>query len=308
MYWTDGAYSVTVNGVPQFQDANPALNIPVGTYWTARWANNVTNELINLVEGAGLTPSETDQTQVLQAIRKVGFVGGSAGYSSSATLTVAHANAIVFFIGASAATFTLPAANAAAAYSAPIVISNQGTASLTIAPASGDAADLLTDVLLPGQVCAVINDGGAAWHYLWNEAKPHQGELYQQTVAQSTTTANNSTYTLVTQSVTFPSYSETDGFVVDGHGWLIGGATAAMQQNFLLHLSDGTTTEDGTNWLIFTNASLSCGVESSFVMPTVYAPGTTVTFTLAVAVAGGGGSSGQMAMNSAHLDLRVRNA
>ncbi|HQT62195.1 hypothetical protein [Acidiphilium sp.] len=138
--------------------------------------------------------------------------------------------------------------------------------------------------------------------------KTLKGALYQKTVAQSTTTANNTTYTLVTQSVTFPSYSLTGGFVVDGHGTLSGSSTAAMQQNFQLSLSDGTTTEDGVNWIIFTNANDACGVESSFVMPTVYAPGTTVTFTLAVAVAGGGAEPGQMAMNSAHLDLRVRNA
>lgn len=72
MYWTDGAYSVLVNGNPQFQDANPALNIPVGTYWTADWANGVTNELINVVQAAGLAPSKTDQTQLLQAIPLLG--------------------------------------------------------------------------------------------------------------------------------------------------------------------------------------------------------------------------------------------
>ncbi|MBS3025572.1 gp53-like domain-containing protein [Acidiphilium multivorum] len=173
MYWTDGAYSVIVNGNPQFQDANPAQGIPIGTFWSAAWANNVTNELINLVQGAGLTPSQTDQTQVFKAVKALVaagiFIGGAVGYAVSTTLTDADANNVIFFTGSTAATYTLPASNSAGAYALPIVISNQGNAPLTIAPAAGEGIDLASAVLEPGQVCALINDGSAAWHHLWAE-------------------------------------------------------------------------------------------------------------------------------------------
>ncbi len=86
MYWTDGAYSVTVNGVPQFQDANPALNIPVGTYWTAAWANNVTNEMINLVQASGQTPDASDQTQITKAVQ--GWAGKNVAVFTPSGATV----------------------------------------------------------------------------------------------------------------------------------------------------------------------------------------------------------------------------
>jgi hypothetical protein len=173
MYWTDGAYSVIVNGNPQFQDANPAQGIPVGTFWSAAWANNVTNELINLVVGSGQTPSATDQTQVFKAVKALVaagiFIGGANEYDVSTTLTDADANKVIFFTSSTAATYTLPASNSAGAYGLPIVISNQGSAPLTIAPATGDGIDLASDVLQPGQVCALINDGSTEWHHLWAE-------------------------------------------------------------------------------------------------------------------------------------------
>lgn len=173
MYWNNGPYSVIVNGNPQFQDANPSLNIPVGTFWTAAWANNVTNELINLVEGAGLTPSETDQTQVFKAVKALVaagiFIGGATAYAVSTTLTDADANKVIFFTGGAAADYTLPASNSAGAYALPIVISNQGAAPLTIVPAGGDGTDLASTVLRPGQVCALINDGSTEWYHLWAE-------------------------------------------------------------------------------------------------------------------------------------------
>lgn len=70
MYWTTGSYSITVNGNPAFQDANPSAGIANGTVFDAAWANMLTNEGINLVQAAGLTPSQTDATQITQAVQK----------------------------------------------------------------------------------------------------------------------------------------------------------------------------------------------------------------------------------------------
>lgn len=50
----------------KFTDGDPQNDIPPSTD-LAEWANSVTDENLNLFKGAGLTPSETDLTQTLQA-------------------------------------------------------------------------------------------------------------------------------------------------------------------------------------------------------------------------------------------------
>jgi hypothetical protein len=53
-----------------FLDENPATSTS-GTSVTADWLNDVTDELANAVVGSGLTLSSTDQTQLLQAIKRL---------------------------------------------------------------------------------------------------------------------------------------------------------------------------------------------------------------------------------------------
>jgi hypothetical protein len=63
----------------RFQDPNPAGGI-LGTVVTAKWLDAVQEELANLVEGAGLTLSDVDNGQVLQAVTALygsGVAGGS---------------------------------------------------------------------------------------------------------------------------------------------------------------------------------------------------------------------------------------
>lgn len=69
MYWIDGQYTITVNGVPQFQAANPAGGVANGTEITAAWLNDVQGELLNVVTQGGLTPAESTPTQVATAIQ-----------------------------------------------------------------------------------------------------------------------------------------------------------------------------------------------------------------------------------------------
>lgn len=91
-------------------------------------------------------------------------------YTTSTTLTVANGGQIATYTGTAAATFTLPASNAAAAGLLPIIINNASAYALTVAIPSGDTGGLGVNVLQPGQKAAVWNDGSTAWIELWNEA------------------------------------------------------------------------------------------------------------------------------------------
>lgn len=57
-----------VNG--KFANENTATG-GVGSLIPAEWGNGVTDEIINVIKAAGLTPSESDLTQLLRAIRTV---------------------------------------------------------------------------------------------------------------------------------------------------------------------------------------------------------------------------------------------
>lgn len=51
----------------KFSDGDPAQGIPASLD-PAQWANQVTDELLAVIAAAGLTPSEVDSTQLLQAL------------------------------------------------------------------------------------------------------------------------------------------------------------------------------------------------------------------------------------------------
>ena len=68
---------------------------PTKTVVTAQFLNGVQNELMHIIEEAGITPDAADNTQVLEAIRKIGAITsvdtsppGPAAVSSGATVQV----------------------------------------------------------------------------------------------------------------------------------------------------------------------------------------------------------------------------
>lgn len=65
------ADTAPVSGTPQYAtDGNPGSGIPA-TIWPAYQYNSIQEELLAVIEGAGLTPSKGNLAQVLQAIRSL---------------------------------------------------------------------------------------------------------------------------------------------------------------------------------------------------------------------------------------------
>jgi microcystin-dependent protein len=61
--------SPSSGGTPGFFDAGDPSTGRKATYFSADWANAVQEELISVIEGAGLTPNKGDLTQLLQALQ-----------------------------------------------------------------------------------------------------------------------------------------------------------------------------------------------------------------------------------------------
>lgn len=330
MYWTDAAYTITVNGNPQFQDANPALNIPIGTYLTAFWANNVTNELINLVVAAGLTPSKTDQTQITQAVRALQGFGGKGENVQGAdyAMVASDIGGLVVFDGAAASTMTLvPSADMVPGNI--VLVRNGGTANVVLAAASGDTLVSGIVNIHPDQAVAFMYVGGGVSVAIWNtagstspyavgngSASNHAVALgqfetkarYQFNQSGSWTVTANATQTLATGSITFPAFSKTGAFRVLARMALSGGSSTTVgQQNYGLKLSDGTSTFGGDGWLLgaIANGGAAIAASETLLTSATYAPGSTVDFTYEVSTLGGVGSWSGATVNGSYVELYV---
>ena len=74
-----GTGFVTVGGHRQFIDLNIATG--AGSYPNALWFNGIQESVIVVVEAAGLTPSDADNTQLLQAIKALLTARSTAVYA-----------------------------------------------------------------------------------------------------------------------------------------------------------------------------------------------------------------------------------
>jgi len=177
-----GAYAVTDQ--PNVTAGSPYFGLPDGStvYSWIIPAGDTDNYIDHVWDGTNWRCTTAGQTVVAAAtqdnaaVQLEQFTGttisrnGETVYSASQTLTSANAGGVAIYIGTSPGTFTLPTSSAASPFTMPIVISNQGTAPLTVAPPSGDDLGSSVAVLQPGQTMAVTNDGSITWVMLWNMA------------------------------------------------------------------------------------------------------------------------------------------
>lgn len=97
-----------------FKNSNATLGTPP-TDFNAEWPNGVQEELLGIIEGAGVVPALATLTQVRQAIKRIaGANVRTIAAVGPTALTADDAGLILVDATANAVTITLPAANAVA--------------------------------------------------------------------------------------------------------------------------------------------------------------------------------------------------
>lgn len=168
MHKIDG-YGATVDN--QFTEGSPGP-VPVPpTYVTADIMNALQNEIVNVVEGAGIVLNKADNTQLLQALLAIA-AGGAGGVktitfaeSPYAVLTTDGTLLVDCTDGAVVIQF-LDASNAAAKRLTVKKIDATENAAQCTPQATqtieGEAGTY--DSIMPGETMSFVPDGDTAWH------------------------------------------------------------------------------------------------------------------------------------------------
>jgi hypothetical protein len=175
-----------VNG--QFVDEDPIAGKP-GSLIPATWGNSVTQEILNVVQAAGLTPNESSNNQLLGALRSpalfmtapqfdggrsaatsefvqraLGSYASARGISTATQLTLADVGCSIGLGGNAAYTVTLPDA-AAVPSGATISLHCRNSAPVTVASKTGaqispQGAYLASIVLNNGESANFVRESG----------------------------------------------------------------------------------------------------------------------------------------------------
>ncbi len=155
----------------QFVDEDPVNGTP-GSLIPAAWGNAVTQELLAVIQAAGLVPSEANNAQLLPAIKSLSL-GGVLTLSASATLPATSRGLVLVNATEAAVTVTLPAAETVgvleltlrrtdAAANAAVIAANGADRIMldTTAEAAGQAT---TELLFAGDYLRLRSDGAGKW-------------------------------------------------------------------------------------------------------------------------------------------------
>lgn len=175
-----------VNG--QFVDEDPIAGKP-GSLIPATWGNSVTQEILNVVQAAGLTPNESSNNQLLGALRSpalfmtapqfdggrsaatsefvqraLGSYASARGISTATQLTLADVGCSIGLGGNAAYTVTLPDA-AAVPSGATISLHCRNSAPVTVASKTGaqispQGAYLASIMLNNGESANFVRESG----------------------------------------------------------------------------------------------------------------------------------------------------
>ena len=151
-----------VNG--KFVDEDPVRGAP-GSLIPASWGNGITQEVVSVIQAAGITPAEGINNQLLTALRGSGlfvtapqfdndnavattkFVtrsglqySGFASYGVGTALTASNVGGVASFSSAAPITTTLPATTGIA-HASTLHVINAGAGALTVTTAGG--ADII---------------------------------------------------------------------------------------------------------------------------------------------------------------------
>lgn len=187
-------------GKDGFKDGNLALGQPP-TDFNADWPNGIQEELLAVIEAAGIAPTGAVLNQLLLALRSTGvfqtparfdnttrpatteFVkrhglqaSGVTTVATTGALTTSHAGGTVAVTAAGATTQTLPAANTMQVGSR-IELINIGAGRVTVARAGADtikmnsAAGLTSLGLGNGDTLVVMSNGVDTWYVVGGSAQ-----------------------------------------------------------------------------------------------------------------------------------------
>lgn len=156
-----------VNG--RFVDENPVAGTP-GSLIPAVWGNSVTQEIVSVIEGAGLVATEADTHQLLKAIQTI--VGVSSPMRSVVTrlaatrgLTPAELGLVLIDASAGITTVTLPTADAGLGVRDVILRRFDSTGNRLVVQAAGtDRIRFHTHLSAGGYPFLVLMGSGDWWH------------------------------------------------------------------------------------------------------------------------------------------------
>jgi hypothetical protein len=138
-----------------------------GTIPGAVWFNGIQEEIARAIEICGITLSDANREQLIQAMRRL--AGGTVSNLTATTaLTADQAGLIRVSAAVASRTLTLPAANSAGGLPLRMIIERTDAVpanSVTIARAGADTINgLTTSVTMPaGSVLSLMSDGVSAW-------------------------------------------------------------------------------------------------------------------------------------------------
>ena len=156
-----------VNG--RFVDEDPLAGTP-GSLIPAVWGNGVTQEILNVISAAGMTPSEADTGQLIKALQVI--LGRSSPMRSVVTRLSASKNLVAEELGLvlidaspGAVTVNLPSASAGLGVQDVIVrrVDNGGNR-LMVQAAGTDRIKFHTHLAAGGYSFLVLMGGGDWWH------------------------------------------------------------------------------------------------------------------------------------------------
>ncbi|UIN52371.1 MULTISPECIES: phage tail protein [Pseudomonas] len=156
-----------VNG--RFVDENPVAGTP-GSLIPAVWGNSVTQEILNVITGAGLTAAEADTGQLLKAIQLI--IGATSPMrsvvtrlASSKALSDQELGLVLIDGSPGATTITLPDANVGLGVRDVIVRRVDNSGNRMVVQASGpDRIRFHTHLSASGYSFLVLMGGGDWWH------------------------------------------------------------------------------------------------------------------------------------------------
>jgi hypothetical protein len=156
-----------VNG--RFADEDPEAGKP-GSLIPAAWGNSVTQEILNVINAAGMAASETDTRQLLKAIQSI--VGNAnpmrsviTRLAASKTLTEQELGLVLIDASPAPVTVVLPAADGPLGVRDVIVRRVDNSGSRLVIQASGsDRIRFHTHLSASGYPFLVLMGGGDWWH------------------------------------------------------------------------------------------------------------------------------------------------